>query len=103
MFSTPLPQAGGLPGQARRGAAAWAREGSWGRWGGVCYEHLEKGAVGRTRILGRRMFSSPIPLAGALNRLLIFGKHIQQGGQICCVWILLGCSCEPRAEWTQTD
>lgn len=67
-------------------------------WGGVGYEHSEQGAVGRTWILGRRM-SLPTSLAYALVRILIFGK---QGGRVHYVRTLLGCSCEPRAEFTQT-
>lgn len=51
----PPSASGGLPGWSRRGAAGWTGKGSWVLWGGVCYEHTEKGAVGRTWILGRRM------------------------------------------------
>lgn len=71
-----------------------------GREAGCC-EHVEKGAMGRSWIVGRRMSSSLTSVTAALIRLLVLGESIQQAGQVCCVWALLGCGCEPRIESTQ--
>ena len=83
--SCPPSASGGLPGWARRGA---------GREAGCCGEVFAMG-------IQRRVLWAE--LAGALIRLLILRKYIQQGGQVSSVRTLLGCSCEPRIECTQTD
>lgn len=63
---------------------------------------MEKGAAGRTWVSGRRMLSWLTSRAGALIRLLIWGKYIQQGGQACDVQTLLGVQSGAQG-WACTD